>query len=321
MPSEPVALDIIIVSYNTRQLTLDCLESVRTALAQTPLAARVWVVDNASPDDSAVAIETEFPPQRFPQMTLIRSGANLGFAAGTNLALGHIVREESLPELVLLLNPDTLVQPQALPAMVSFMQRNPTVGAAGAQLLYGDGSFQHGAFRFPTLAMIVFDFWPLHHRLRDSPLNGRYSRRCYGRGRPFAIDHPLGAALMARWETLQQVGWLDEGFFMYCEEIDWCLRAKKAGWAIYCVPQAQIVHLAGQSTRQFRERMFIALWRSRFRLFDKHYGRWYRLAARTIVHAAMRREARRTQKALANGALTLDEAQRRLEAYRQVMEM
>jgi hypothetical protein len=321
MADQAATLGIVIVSYNTRQLTLDCLESLRAALADDALSARVWVVDNASRDGSAEAIRERFSTGRFPELALIESADNLGFAGGANRALAQIASEGEPPLWVLLLNPDTLVRRGALAAMVAFLQANPRAGAVGAQLLYGDGSFQHGAFHFPTLAMILLDFWPLHHRLLDSRLNGRYPRRLYRQGEPFPIDHPLGAALMARWETLRQVGWLDEGFFMYCEEIDWCLRAKKAGWAIYCAPQAQIVHLAGQSTRQFRERMFVALWRSRFRLFDKHYGRCYRMAARLMVRAVMRRETRRAQQAQFAGELSPDEAHARLDAYRQVREM
>lgn len=315
MAAGPLTLAVIIVSYNTRQITLDCLASVQADLVRVPFPSKVWVVDNASSDGSAEAIA-----ECFPQFTLIRSGANLGFAGGTNLALRH-VKEAERPAFILLLNPDTLIQPGALATMVTFLKGHPKVGAVGAQLLYGDGRFQHSAFRFPTLAMAFFDFWPIHPRLLDSPLNGRYKKHLYERGDPFPIDHPLGAAMMLRWEALEEVGWLDEGFFMYCEEIDWCLRAKAAGWEIYCVPKARIVHLSGQSTRQFREAMFVALWQSRYRLFEKHYGPSYRWAVRHIVHAGMRHEMRRVKRALAKGDLPLEEAERRLGAYRRVLEM
>lgn len=309
-------LAVVIVSYNTRQITLDCLASVQADLARSSFSSAVWVADNASSDGSAEAIA-----ERFPQYHLIRSETNLGFAGGTNLALRHIAQGAERPAFVLLLNPDTLIQPGALEAMVAFMRDHPRVGAVGAQLFYGDGRFQHGAFRFPTLAMAFFDFWPLHHRLLDSPLNGRYPLRLYKAGRPFPIDHPLGAAMMVRWQALEEVGWLDEGFFMYCEEIDWCRRAKAAGWEIYCVPEARIIHLSGQSTRQFREAMFVALWRSRYRLFAKHYSPFYQWAVRRIVRAGMYREMRRTRRALANGDITSDEAERRLRAYRHVLEL
>ncbi len=309
-------LGIVTVSYNTCQLTLDCLASVYAALAQEGLSAQVCVVDNASGDDSAAQIAA-----RYPQATLIRSQENLGFAGGTNLGLARLLALDPAPRHILLLNPDTLVQPQALTRMVALLDARPEVGAVGAQLAYGDGSFQHGAFSFPTLWMALFDFWTINHRLINSRLNGRYPRRLYEAGEPFPIDHPLGAALMARREALQQVGLLDEGYFMYCEEIDWCLRAKRLGWGIYCVPQARIIHLEGQSTRQFRDRMFIALWRSRFRLFTKHYSAAYRAGVRLIVRAGLARQSCLVRRALANGELEPEAARRQLDAYRTVREM
>jgi len=311
-----VDLGIVVVSYNTCALTANCLDSVYRALAAFPLDAHVWVVDNASTDGSAAMLR-----ERFPQAALLASQENLGFARGTNAGLERIAAEPTPPRHVLLLNPDTLVEPDALSRMVAFLDEHPRVGAVGAQLQYGDGSFQHGAFHFPTLGMALFDFWMIHHRLLDSRLNGRYPRRLYAAGQPFPIDHPLGAALMARWETMRQVGFLDPGFFMYCEEIDWCLRTRRAGWEIYCVPQAIITHLAGQSTQQFRDAMFVALWRSRYRLFAKHYNPLYRQLVRWIVRGGLQRRVRETERAARAGELTAEEVARRVAAYRQVMEL
>jgi len=204
---------------------------------------------------------------------------------------------------------------------VAFLDEHPHVGTVGPQPVYGDGSFQHGAFHFPTLWMAFFDFWTINHRLIDSRLNGRYPRRWYQSGEPFRIDHPLGAALMIRWETVQQIGPLDTGFFMYCEEIDWCMRAIAAGWEAYCLPRARITHLAGQSTRQFRHEMFVALWRSRFRLFEKHYRRGYRILVRAIVRAGLARKVRQAERALRRGEIAPNEAARRLAAYAQVADV
>jgi len=309
-------LGIVIVSYNTRELTARCLDSVYRELAKAPFTAHVWVVDNASHDGSAEMIR-----QRYPQATLIASQENLGFARGTNLALQEIGALSPPPRHVLLLNPDTEVLRGALDEMLTFLDRHPQVGAVGAQLLYADGRFQHGAFHFPTLAMAFFDFWTIHHRLLDSRLNGRYPKRLYARGDPFPIDHPLGAAMMIRWQALEQVGPLDPGYFMYCEEIDWCLRAKAQGWQIYCVPKAKIIHLGGQSTRQFRERMFLALWKSRYRLFQRHYSKTYQILVRLIVRAGLQRRIAQTKRALKQGELSPEEAEKRIATYRQVMEL
>ncbi len=308
-------LDIVVVSYNTRKLTLACLASVFRALDESRLDGHVWVIDNASDDGSAEAVG-----ERFAQVHLIASDENLGFARGTNRVLETIADGPDTPRHVLLLNPDTVVAPDALAPMVRFLDDHPEAGVVGAQLAYGDGSFQHGAFRFPTLLMAAFDFWPPHHRLADTPLNGRYPRRLYERGRPFRIDHPLGAALMARWKAVSDVGLLDPGYFMYCEEVDWCMRFQRRGWHIYCVPKARVTHYAGQSARQFRDRMFVELWRSRYRLFAKHYSRLYCTLARAIVRLGLRREIRHSRADLAAGRLTDEEAGRRIAAFEQVME-
>jgi len=309
-------LGIVVVSYNTAQLTVGCLTSVYRALRVSGLRAHVWVVDNASTDGSAALVR-----ERFPQATLVASQENLGFARATNVAIEMMEKMEGPPRHVLLLNPDTIVSEEAFALMVAFLDGHRRVGIVGPQLLHGDGSLQHGAFSFPTLWMAFFDFWTVNHRLANSRLNGRYHHRLYEAGEPFPIDHPLGAALMIRWETIQQIGALDGRFFMYCEEIDWCMRAKAAGWDIYCVPRAKITHLVAQSTQQFRHQMFVALWRSRYRLFDKHYSRAYRVLLRVIVRAGLARRIRHTQRALRRGEIGRDEATRRIDAYRQVADM
>jgi N-acetylglucosaminyl-diphospho-decaprenol L-rhamnosyltransferase len=242
---------------------------------------------------------------------LIENAENRGFAAANNQAFA-----ETRGRYVLMLNPDTVVRVGALEALVRFMDEHPRAGACGGKLLYADGSFQHSAFRFPTLAQILLDFFPLNWRLTDSRLNGRYPRDWYTRGEPFQIDHPLGADLMVRRETAQQVGWLDEQFFIYCEEIDWCMRIKRADWQIWCVPPAGIVHHEAQSTRQFRDLMFVELWRARFRLFGKHYSRAFRWAARWIVRAGLWNEARQARA----GRVTQDELEKRLDAYSQIQD-
>lgn len=209
----------------------------------------------------------------------------------------------------------------ALATMVRFLDENLSVGVAGAKLLYPDGRLQHSAFAFPTLAQVFFDFFPIHHRLVESRLNGRYPHRLYEQGEPFPIDHPLGAAMMVRGETIEQVGLLDERFRIYCEEIDWCMRMKEAGWGVYCVPQAEVVHYVAQSTGQVRERMFVELWRSRYLLFEKHYSRFYQWAVRRIVRMGLWAERRRVLRAYKRGEISRAELESRLAAYRMVAEM
>jgi GT2 family glycosyltransferase len=256
---------------------------------------------------------------RFPGVRLVALNDNVGFAAGNNVALDTMgFGREATPRHVLFLNPDTRVVGDALGTMVRFLDSTPGAGAAGARLVHADGGFQHSAFAFPGPAQVFLDFFPLHQRILDSRLNGRYPRRSYEAGSPFAVDHPLGAALAVRAETLGQVGSFDERFFMYCEEIDLCRRIKGAGWEIYCVPQAEIVHLVGQSTRQLRDEMFVALWRSRFLMYEKHEGNAYRRALRFLVRCGLWMEDRRARTAHLRGELSLDELEDRLAAHREV---
>jgi N-acetylglucosaminyl-diphospho-decaprenol L-rhamnosyltransferase len=298
-----VDLSIVIVSYNVRELLAQCLSSVVSSQPSVtrqppPLTIEVFVVDNASRDGSAAMVREQFPSVR-----LIENAENRGFAAANNQAL-----VESRGRYVLMLNPDTVVRAGALETLVAFMDAHPRAGACGGKLLYADGSLQHSAFRFPSLAQIFLDFFPLNWRFTESRFNGRYPREWYARGEPFQVDHPLGADLFVRRAAAEQIGWLDEQFFIYCEEIDWCMRIKRAGWQIWCVPQAEIVHHEAQSTRQFRDAMFVELWRARFRLFEKHYSRAFRRAARWIVRAGLWHAAR-------SGSVTQDELMRRRAAY------
>jgi GT2 family glycosyltransferase len=307
-------LVVITVSYNTRDLLADCLESLLAGLQRSGLEGQVWVVDNASEDGSAAMVRG-----RFPAVRLAALDENVGFAAGNNVALEAMGLGEGVtPRHVLFLNPDTRVVGDALGTMVRFLDSTPAAGAAGARLVHADGGFQHSAFAFPGLAQVFLDFFPLHRRVLDSRLNGRYPRRSYEAGTPFEVDHPLGAALIVRAETLTQVGSFDERFFMYCEEIDLCQRIKGSGWEIYCVPQAEVVHLVGQSTRQFRDEMFVALWKSRFLMFEKHEGAVYRRALRALVRCGLWAETRRARAAFRRGELSAEGLEGRLAAYREV---
>ncbi|MCY4437573.1 MAG: glycosyltransferase family 2 protein [Chloroflexi bacterium] len=272
MEAGRIRLSVIIVSYNTRELLARCLASI-AAEPQPP--DEVIVVDNASADDSVVMVR-----EQFPHVQVIANAENRGFAAATNQGL-----QSATGDFLCLLNPDTELFPGALAALAAFLAAHAEVGVAGPTLLHTDGTYQHAAFRFPTLPMALIDFFPLNHRLLNSRLNGRYPFRLYEH--PFAMDHPLGACMMVRREACADVGLLDERFFMYCEEIDWCRRIKQADWEIMHVPGARVVHHGGQSTKQTAGRMFVELHRSRFRLFAKHHGRGYQCAARAIVTVGM----------------------------------
>ncbi|MBI3978862.1 MAG: glycosyltransferase family 2 protein [Chloroflexi bacterium] len=297
-------LTVVVVSFNTRDLLARCLDSIER---HGGWSIEAVVVDNASSDGSAAMVRA-----RFPAVWLIANGENRGFAAATNQGL-----RLAEGRYVVLLNPDTVVQPGALATLAGFLDRRPQVGVVGPQLLNADGTLQHGCFRFPTLLQTFFDFFPLNHRLINSRLNGRYPLR--ERSEPFPVDHPLGACLMTRREVVAQVGLLDEQFFIYCEEIDWCIRIRAAGWEIFCHPGARVVHLGGQSTSQRRWPMLVELHRSRRLLFQKHYPPIYRLAHRAIVGAGLLAEIVRSWIMLLRRQIPPAEYRTRLTAFRAIL--
>ncbi len=276
-------LSVVIVSWNVRELLASCLRSVMDDLALAGLEAGVWVVDNASSDGTPDMVR-----EMFPGVNLIASQENLGFVRANNLALRAILSAPAPPQYVWLLNPDTEVLPGATSALIGALEAHPEAGAVGPLLLYTDGSLQQAAFHFPGLVQLAFDLFPLPARLYDTPLNGRYPRRLYESGRPFPVDHTLGAAMVVRSRAIAEVGLLDEGFWMYCEEVDWCWRMHKAGWRVYCVPEARVVHHAGRSSEQARISSFVNLWTSRARLYALHHGPLTRRLARLLLHLGMR---------------------------------
>jgi hypothetical protein len=285
-------LDIVVVSWNVRDLLARCLKSLLSDLNSTrAIDARIVVVDNASRDGSAEMIRS-----RFRRVELIVSERNLGFAVGNNVglrALGYGASDDaSDSEAVLLLNPDTEVLPGTISALLEALRSLPDAAVITARLSYPDGSFQHSAFRFPGLAQLFIDLFPVPGRLHESRWNGRYLRRLYDSGQPFEIDHPLGAVMLLRAGAIRQVGLFDEGFELYCEEIDWCARFKAHGWRNYCIPSARVIHHSGQSTSQARAESFAKLWTARHRLHLKHPRFAPMWLARRIVRAGIRRKMR-----------------------------
>lgn len=273
-----ITLAVIIVSWNVRDLLDRCLQTLQQDLARTATDARVWVVDNASEDGSAALVQ-----ERHPWVTLELPGENIGFVRGNNRILDRFCVGNT-PDFVWLLNPDTQIQPGATQALLNAFTALPRAGLIGPRLHNPDGSLQHSAFRFPGLFQPLMDLGMLPLRFYESRLNGRYPPKDYARHAPFRVDYPLGAAMMARGIALKEVGPLDEAFFMYCEEIDWAWRMKKAGWQTWLAPQANITHYGGASTSQARPQTTAHLWQSRARLYGKHR----RGVLRALVGAAVR---------------------------------
>jgi N-acetylglucosaminyl-diphospho-decaprenol L-rhamnosyltransferase len=324
---------IILVSYNTRDLLRNALRSIFAAQQPPDCTLKVIVVDNSSSDGSAAMVA-----QEFPQATLYASPTNLGFTGGNNLAL-HLLGlrvqppanapmftqppSDMPPHFVLLLNPDTEIAPNALVELAKQMERLPRAAILGAHLSYDDGSFQQGAFRFPSLTQVALDFFPLigvpgAQRIRDSRLNGRYPAAQWRGQAPFAVDFVLGAAMFVRAAAINDVGGMDNGYFMYCEEMDWALLMQQAGWTVYAVPTARVTHYEAQSSRQMRWDSYERLWCSRFRFYTKHAAHYmvgYRLALRCLVRLGVLWRSHQARQQFAAGAATGVETERELEAY------
>ncbi len=313
-------IGVIIVSYNTSALLAACLESLGTCT----LPLRIVVVDNASHDESVLLTQT-----RFPAVDVCALESNRGFAAATNIGFRRLAGDDAtttfspLP-FTLLLNPDTVVQPGAVESLVRFLQAHPRVGLVSPRLLNPDGTVQRAAFRFPTLVMSLLDVFPpgevLPGRLYNSWWHGRYPQEGQGMV-PLRIDHPLGACMLVRQATVAEVGLLDERYFMYSEEIEWCWRITQAGWAIWQVPEAQVVHVGGAATRQFRQQMLIELHRSRVAFFQQHYPARFLVVHRMITHVGMIWASGRAWYDYAQGCLTRTELCARLWAYGEIMRL
>jgi N-acetylglucosaminyl-diphospho-decaprenol L-rhamnosyltransferase len=326
------SIGVVIVSFNTRELLRDCLAS----LYACALPLRVVVVENASCDGSAALVR-----ECFPDVELIELAQNVGFAAGTNIGIRRVMSFEfsvlssenapdsklktqhSTLDYVLLLNPDTIVHPGAIETLAAFLDAHPRVGAVGPRLLNYDGTVQSAAFRFPTLVMTALDLFPpgevLPGRLYHSWWHGRYPQEPHAET-PFPIDHPLGACILARQSAIEQIGGLDEQFFMYAEEVDWCYRIRQAGWSIWQEPRAHVTHIGGAATSQFRSAMLIALYESRLRFFRKHYSRGFIRLHRLIVRVGMLRATFRAWRDYARRRISGDELRSRLWAYGKIFQ-
>lgn len=253
-------LSIVIVNYNSADFLEQCLNSVYQE--RNAVQFETFVVDNNSFDNSCRRIN-----EMFPQVNLIMNKDNLGFARANNQAIGR-----SRGRYILLLNPDAILKPEALGRMIQFMDRNPEAGAAGARLLNPDGTVQLSCRHLPSFRTALFNRYSMLTRL--FPRN-RFSRKYlmtgWNHNSVREIDWVSGACLIIRREALNEVGLLDERFFMYAEDVDWCYRAKQKGWKVYFIPQAEAVHYIGQSSQKVEKKTIIERHRSMYLFYKKHY--------------------------------------------------
>lgn len=242
-------LSIIIVNYNNANFLGDCLDSIFNCTHKASF--EVILVDNNSSDNSVA-----FVKDKFPQVKTIQNTENLGFCRGNNKGL-----KVYQGRYALLLNTDTIVKEAAFDRCLEFMDQNPKAGACGPKLLNPDGTPQHQG--------------------------GLFSRRFWLSKKPVKVDYVIGACLMVRREVIDKVGGLDENFFFSNDDLDWCRRIRKAGWEIYFLPQAEVVHYGGYTIKLFNQKLFVEGFRGGLYFAKKHYGNIFYQIYRLLLALSM----------------------------------
>ena len=255
-----VDLSVTIVNWNTKEDLLHCLGSILKR--ETSVQREIIVVDNGSQDGSGAEVK-----RVFSDVTLIENDRNLGFARAANQGL-----QKSSGRYILLLNPDTHIKNAAIERLMLFLDARPDVGIAGAQLLNADGTKQNSIANFPSLGTEL---------LNKSLLRWLFPKKFPGKERnysePIEVDSVIGACMLVRRDAIEKVGLLDEDYFLFLEETDWCYRIRKTGWKIYHVPQAVVYHFQGKSAETEKKKAKVEYYRSRYHFFKKNRGnlQWF----------------------------------------------
>lgn len=268
-------LSIIIVSWNVSKLLSACLDSIdpNDDKAKKP-RVEIIVVDSGSSDDTIHILRT-----RYPQVQLLPQAENIGFTRGNNIGMAA-----AQGRYILLLNPDTEIIGDALAQMVAYMDAHPDVGILGPHTLNTDGTTQSTRRHFPTAAVAFFESTWLQAFAPASLLDHYYMKHMRDDS-VFDVDWVQGSALLARRAVYEQIGGLDEGYVMYSEELDWCKRAKLAGWRVVYLGSVQITHHGGKSTEQVVARRHIHFQESKLRYFRKYHGRVFASVLRLFLLA------------------------------------
>ncbi len=265
-------LAIVIVNYNTRDDLDSCLQSIKESVGD--FSYDVIVVDNASDDESAAMVR-----KNHPWVTkLIRNKDNEGYASANNIGLRSLGFGEEehnnqlTPRYALLLNPDTVLPPNALSSMLVYMDEHPDVGVAGPKLVRQDGSLDKACRRsFPTPRVSFYHMMRLDEFFPNSERFGRYNLTYLDADVDSEVDAVVGAFMLIRSKALHQTGLLDESFFMYGEDLDLCYRIKEAGWRIMYHPGVTVLHIKGAASRKNSEQATLAFYQAMRIFHEKHY--------------------------------------------------
>lgn len=264
-------LSVAIVSWNTRDMLLGALHSIYDAPPAFPF--EVIVVDNDSHDGTASAVA-----EHFPQVLLQANTQNAGYALGNNQAI-----ERAQGTYILLLNPDVVLPPGGLERAVAFMEQHPVAGALGVRQVHPDGQLQRSVRGFPTPLTVVWELLGLSRYFAESLVFGAYRMTWFDYRHEAEVDQPMGTFLLLRRAAVEQVGLMDLAFPIFFNEVDWCLRCKRAGWKIYFTPEVEILHYGAASTSQVFSEMAWESRRGLLRFYAKHYRAPWHLPLRALI--------------------------------------
>lgn len=268
-------IGIVIVNYNTRDRLRNCLKSLQASRGASSV---LFVVDNGSPDGSAAMVRAEFPNAQ-----LIESQVNGGYSYGNNLGLRRILALTPTPPFTLLLNPDTVLPPDALARMCDFFAAHPEAGIAGPKLVMANGELDKACRRsFPSPELSIYHVLGLDDRFPKSKRFARYEMTFLDENQVAEVDSVVGAFMMLRTETLRQVGLLDETYFMYGEDLDLALRIKKRGWKVYYNPAVQVLHYKREASRHSARAPY-EFWRAGYIFYKQHYADKTALPLRALI--------------------------------------
>lgn len=237
-------VSVVIVSYNTKDILRHCLQALFSYSAGIEI--EVFVVDNNSKDGSARMVQTEFP-----SVCLISNSRNAGFAAANNQAF-----QLASGRYIILLNPDAYLQPLSLGKGIDFMDKHPLCGLCGGKIVSPEGRLEPSARRFPSAVSKLLTLSGISGKFSDSPILNRHEFGGFAHDQPMEVDWVPGTFTIVRKEMLNSIGFFDERFYLYYEETDLCLRAKKAGWKVYFIPFAEVIHIGGASSKTRKDKAF-----------------------------------------------------------------
>ncbi|MDM7998332.1 MAG: glycosyltransferase family 2 protein [Acidobacteriota bacterium] len=273
-----VDISAIIVSWNTKKLTMDCIRSLESSGGR--LSIEIIVVDNASSDGSPDAIAAEFP-----NIVLIRNNRNLGFASANNIGI-----RRSTGAYICLINSDVLVPENCLPNMIEHMEQNRNIGVLGPLMRLADGSIGDSCMRFPSVSNWFCRALALDTIFKRWRVFGGFLMTDFRYDRTHDVDVLTGWFWMVRREALQKTGLLDERFFMYGEDIEWCKRFRDAGWRVVFFPEAEAVHYCGKSSAKAPTRFYVEMQRANMQYFAKYHSRAARFGfwVASVLHELVR---------------------------------